>query len=492
MKKILLALASLFVVASYASAQTEDSSTDASTGTTIYEYDFNKFPSGPVAYEYYGKVTMNTSIIELTTSDIKTDENSKSWITIENYSDDYGLIAESTNDSEAKSNYRYGLSVVDLGEAGKALCLNGVSSGLSNYLEINLPALPTCNPYQGLSFSFGNKTESLAGKKLRLEVTYAIYQASEASASRLNNFIVRTKTGNQVSIVSGDGTTTYDKLGFGAIVDPEVSYKANAGKLEKWVTVTHDFEVASSGYVGGPFFLEMQVKNGGTINDKSLLIKSVKLSEIDAIDSNNASGNVTTSDFGTVKAVAATAWNPTITDGVLAYPHAYCNESAEYAMKRVSGATDAELLAAVKAANNSFVDADFEAVADGDYFTKNDDGNWTVDASAVKKYVNKVAAADDAEALEEVAAVGDAEALEEVVLAVRVKAGANKVVVGTSYFGYAVNSNDSTPTGVTDVTIADDEAPVYYNLSGLRIAKPTAPGLYIRRQGAKATKVVIK
>jgi hypothetical protein len=44
---------------------------------------------------------------------------------------------------------------------------------------------------------------------------------------------------------------------------------------------------------------------------------------------------------------------------------------------------------------------------------------------------------------------------------------------------------------VADV-IADDEAPVYYNLSGVRIAKPTAPGLYIRRQGTKATKVVVK
>jgi hypothetical protein len=479
MKKILLALASLFVVASYASAQTEDSSTATSTVTTIYEYDFNKFPSGPVAYEYYGKTTMNTSIIGLTTSDLMTVDSNKSWITIEDFSADYGLIAESTNDSEAKSNYRYGLSVVDLGDAGKALCLNGVSSGLSNYLEINLPALPTCAPFQGLSFSFGNKTESLAGKKLRLEVTYAIYQATEASASRLNNFIVRAKTGNQVSIVSGDGTTTYDKLGFGAIVDPEVSYKANAGKLEKWVTVTHDFEVASSGYVGGPFFLEMQVKNGGTINDKSLLIKSVKLSEIDAIDSNNASGNVTTSDFGTVKAVASENWNVKRKDTegfVVSYPHAYCNETLEYALKVVKTTKD-NSAADLKAVTDEGLTYAAVSSAAG-YFTVGENGDVTVKTDAIKS----------ATGLAETGS-GDEK---KIVVFFQVKAGSNQVVVTKSEDNrFAIDADSDVVTGVADV-IADDEAPVYYNLSGLRIAKPTAPGLYIRRQGAKATKVVIK
>jgi hypothetical protein len=150
-------------------------------------------------------------------------------------------------------------------------------------------------------------------------------------------------------------------------------------------------------------------------------------------------------------------------------------------MKRVSGATEAELLAAVKAANDSFVDADFAAVAEGDYFTKNSDGNWTVKDDAVVDYVNPVATADDAETLEKV------------VLAVRVKAGANNVVVGESYYSYGKNSDgNTTTTGVTDVTIAGDDTAEYYNLSGVRVANPTTPGLYIRRQGTKATKVVIK
>ena len=42
-----------------------------------------------------------------------------------------------------------------------------------------------------------------------------------------------------------------------------------------------------------------------------------------------------------------------------------------------------------------------------------------------------------------------------------------------------------------DGIVVDDQAPVeYYNLQGIRVAEPTN-GLYIRRQGKKATKVVI-
>jgi hypothetical protein len=40
---------------------------------------------------------------------------------------------------------------------------------------------------------------------------------------------------------------------------------------------------------------------------------------------------------------------------------------------------------------------------------------------------------------------------------------------------------------------ADANAPVeYYNINGVRISEPTAAGLYIKRQGNKATKVVVK
>ena len=47
-------------------------------------------------------------------------------------------------------------------------------------------------------------------------------------------------------------------------------------------------------------------------------------------------------------------------------------------------------------------------------------------------------------------------------------------------------------TGIADAMVEDANAPVeYYNLQGVRVAEP-ANGLYIRRQGNKATKVLVK
>ena len=47
-------------------------------------------------------------------------------------------------------------------------------------------------------------------------------------------------------------------------------------------------------------------------------------------------------------------------------------------------------------------------------------------------------------------------------------------------------------SGVSDITVEDEDAPVvYYNLQGVRVATP-ANGLYIRVQGKKATKVLVR
>ena len=47
-------------------------------------------------------------------------------------------------------------------------------------------------------------------------------------------------------------------------------------------------------------------------------------------------------------------------------------------------------------------------------------------------------------------------------------------------------------SGISNVTVADENAPVeYYNLQGVRVANPES-GLYIKRQGNKATKVLVK
>ncbi|WP_304421535.1 hypothetical protein [Paramuribaculum intestinale] len=50
---------------------------------------------------------------------------------------------------------------------------------------------------------------------------------------------------------------------------------------------------------------------------------------------------------------------------------------------------------------------------------------------------------------------------------------------------------DSKKSGIADITIEDENAPVeYFNLQGVRVENPTN-GLYIRRQGNKVTKVIL-
>ena len=56
---------------------------------------------------------------------------------------------------------------------------------------------------------------------------------------------------------------------------------------------------------------------------------------------------------------------------------------------------------------------------------------------------------------------------------------------------HSIEAYDPSTTGIDDVTV-DENAPVeYYNLQGVRVENP-ANGLYIRRQGNKATKVLVK
>jgi hypothetical protein len=463
MKKSLLTVAAAAMAAVAAHAD-----------TTVYEYNFNNFPAGPVKYGHYaesGKFLLQAYLPEKTTNVY--DYVKDNWD-----SDNNGMIITCGNNVVKP----YGMTVLNLGsEEGNVLCFNGKGSPLTSTLSndgISLPETAANGPFYCFNFFLGNEQVSYKGEKVRCEITFAVYQ-SEGVDSYLNNITLYTNdSGVTLNAKNGSSTISTD-VSSATLKSLNAAIKGNnINEFSKWITLAFDVEAGDKG-VTGPLYLSFQTNNGGVVNGRTLLVKDLKFSKIDELK--YTEGNVTTSAFGAVKAVAATAWTPTITDGVLTYPHAYCNESVEYAMKRVSGATEAELLAAVKAANDSFVDADFAAVAEGDYFTKNSDGNWTVKDDAVVDYVNPVATADDAETLEKV------------VLAVRVKAGANNVVVGESYYSYGKNSDgNTTTTGVTDVTIAGDDTAEYYNLSGVRVANPTTPGLYIRRQGTKATKVVIK
>lgn len=58
---------------------------------------------------------------------------------------------------------------------------------------------------------------------------------------------------------------------------------------------------------------------------------------------------------------------------------------------------------------------------------------------------------------------------------------------GTTYAQYAAPTS-----GIDDIVIGDENAPVeYYNLQGIRVDNPT-PGMYIMRQGTKTSKVIIR
>jgi hypothetical protein len=57
---------------------------------------------------------------------------------------------------------------------------------------------------------------------------------------------------------------------------------------------------------------------------------------------------------------------------------------------------------------------------------------------------------------------------------------------------YVVIDVNGTVTGVENISVDNENAPVeFFNLNGVRVSG-TTPGLYIRRQGNKATKVVVR
>lgn len=60
-------------------------------------------------------------------------------------------------------------------------------------------------------------------------------------------------------------------------------------------------------------------------------------------------------------------------------------------------------------------------------------------------------------------------------------------------FNYIAIDYKGDGTGVEDMTVADENAPVeYYNLQGIRISEPAAGSMVIRRQGNTVTKVLVK
>lgn len=63
----------------------------------------------------------------------------------------------------------------------------------------------------------------------------------------------------------------------------------------------------------------------------------------------------------------------------------------------------------------------------------------------------------------------------------------------SGYTNYLSRFDLPAPIQTSQVNIEEETSEaVYYNLQGLRVDEPTAPGLYIRRQGAKTEKILVK
>lgn len=439
MKKFLLSAAAAAMVASVAHAD-----------NLVYELNFNNYAAGPVNYCF------------------ESASQFQGWDSYSKYfSDDKGLIVFYTNTANG-GKAPYGLSVVDLGgEEGKVLCFNGYNSGLSDVLNVAVPEQGLQGPWYNFSFALGGQKHNL-GSNVRVEMTYAIvHKAGTDAKTVIENMQIRAAEKGVVVKESASAN-----LGFVGFTDQA---NTNEDALTEWVKYTCDRPVAQAGNAG-PFCFSMQLKNGQSMTGRALLIKDIKISSVDNLE--YASGNTETVAFGEVSPVAGEGWNPVLNDdNTLTYSS---NNGAKllYALKRVS-APKTEIVAAVAEAKTSFTDADFaEVSSEGSYFTISDDNVVSVNADAVAGYDKAV-----------VSRSLDEETTEAVVMALRVSAGANNVVVGSNAycFGESVDL-----TGVADIEVAGDEAAQYFNLNGVRVANPTTPGLYIRKQGATATKVVIK
>lgn len=77
------------------------------------------------------------------------------------------------------------------------------------------------------------------------------------------------------------------------------------------------------------------------------------------------------------------------------------------------------------------------------------------------------------------------------------EAGNMEMKIAVLWNGITIDVNFSgkkASSGITSVIVSDENAPVeYFNLKGMKVAEDNlTPGLYIRRQGMKSTKVVVK
>jgi hypothetical protein len=330
--------------------------------------------------------------------------------------------------------------IVDFGGfMGKCLCVYSNNSGFATFVNDNYKAnVPTevssyASNWFNIDFFFKGLDSS---KPARFKVVYSIYNSSEVFNT--NNL---------------KGTGGVVKASF---TPTNISDNVNA--LPKFVEYTYDLEAAN---VVSDMFYDMQFK----AVEKGIIIKSVELKNIDkAVYTSGESKPYTFDGYD-----APSFENKTLTT------YKSYQDAGLKVLYAIGWSEDNDnALAAITDAGLDYTEIIIsEAAADDDLWQKDDDNVQFNNNSSITAPVSRATATVPVVFIKAVGGVDD------------------DLVFASGKF--KVNAS-CTLTGRADIEVADEDAPAqYFNLNGVRVNGDNLPaGLYIRRQGGKATKVVVR
>jgi hypothetical protein len=431
MKKILLSAISVALMSSSALADGNLFSNN--------KYDFNNVDSYQFSYYKKGGATE---------SDITSFSNTEGAILFQVGGSNGNLTLEEVNKSTR---------IVDFGGfMGKCLCVYSKDSGFADYVNKNYEGanIPTdassyVQNWFNIDFFFQGLNTS---KPVRLKVVYAMYKPSSVDEVFNSNNI----RGSEGAFVLGSFTLN--------------KHSANSEKLSTVIEYTYDLD---AGNLKSNMFYDMQFK----AVEKGIIIKSVELKNIDKAVYTSTSGESKEYTFDGVDA-------PSFENKTLTTYKSYQDAGLKvlYAIGWAEDTPDA--LAAITDAGLNYTQIiTSEATADDDV--------WQKDESNVQ--FNNNSSSITAPASNVVSRAGSDEVTATVpVVFIKAVGGVDDDLVFASG-KFKVNAS-GTLTGRADIEVADEDAPAqYFNLNGVRVNGDNLPaGLYIRRQGGKATKVVVR
>lgn len=334
------------------------------------------------------------------------------------------------------------VQIVDFGHfMGKCLCIYSNESGFAKYVNDNYEAnVPTevsteFNKFINIHFFFKGLDSS---KPARLKVVYAVYKSTDAF--------------NENNIKGSEGS------GILSSFTPKTSSE-NTSTLTKFVEYTYDLAADKT---KSQMYYDMQLKFG----QKGIIIKSVELKNIDKAV--YTSGETKEYTFGGYDAPSFDKKTLTTYDSYKA-----ANLKVLYAIAFSEDTPDA--LAAITDKDLNYTEIiTSEATADDDVWQKDESNvQFNNNSSSITAPVSRAGGEVPVVFIKAVGGVDD------------------DLVFASGKF--KVNAS-GTLTGRADIEVADEDAPAqYFNLNGVRVNGDNLPaGLYIRRQGGKATKVVVR